>query len=99
MAANVPVKHEKRNIRHIESEHLNVVLSWNHRWLIPESWISYNPENCECNTLLMPTVKAAKGDDFVALNRISVSQPVGLLSSVQGKHPPLLLSPSSPKSA
>lgn len=96
MAANVSTKHEKQ--KH-EEDTLNQVLM--DPGLAPllklprsESWIRSNPGQYVCDTFFLSCSERLRRVKFVALCRISVSQPVALLFSVEEKHPPLSASPN-----
>lgn len=62
-----------------------------------ELGIRYTPENSVSVTFCCwPECEPAKGEEFVALNRINLPQPVALASSEEVKHPPLFLTPPNP---
>lgn len=93
MAADVPVKHEKRHAEDKLRQRCALVVGC----VLVKSLlagISYTPDNCVSVAFCYWLVcEPAKGEEFVALNRINVSQPVAPASSMEVKHPPLFIPP------
>lgn len=95
MAADVPVEHENgyaEGIKTAVSISCSLCLLQKSLLAHSELRISDTPDNFVSITFCsQPVCEAAKGEEFVALNRINVSQPVAPTSSEEVKHPPLFI--------